>query len=99
MPVKARTVRLTPLAEADLEDIWIYTFDRWSLEQAERYVGDLVMAFERLARREWVGRPSRAGEGYWRYLVGSHVVFYRETAETLDVIRVLHQRMDVDRHL
>ncbi|MDW9232878.1 toxin ParE1 (plasmid) [Burkholderia cepacia] len=99
MPVKARTVRLTPLAEADLEDIWIYTFDRWSLEQAERYVGDLVMAFERLARREWVGRPSRAGDVYWRYLVGSHVVFYRETADTLDVIRVLHQRMDVDRHL
>ncbi|MGZ7177587.1 type II toxin-antitoxin system RelE/ParE family toxin, partial [Burkholderia gladioli] len=33
------------------------------------------------------------------YLVGFHVVFYRETTTTLDVIRVLHQRMDVDRHL
>lgn len=99
MPVDARAVRLTPLAEADLEDIWIYTLERWSLEQAEHYVSELSAAFERLARREWVGRPSRAGEGYWRYLVGSHVVFYRETAETLDVIRVLHQRMDVDRHL
>nr|WP_244101537.1 hypothetical protein [Burkholderia ambifaria] len=32
-------------------------------------------------------------------MVGSHVVFYRETAESLDVIRVLHQRMDVDRPL
>nr|WP_244098424.1 type II toxin-antitoxin system RelE/ParE family toxin [Burkholderia ambifaria] len=56
-------------------------------------------AFERLAPREWRGRPSRAGNGYWRYMVGSHVVFYRETADSLDVIRVLHQRMDVDRHL
>lgn len=99
MPVNARAVRLTPLAETDLEDIWIYTFERWSLEQAEHYVGELSAAFERLARGEWVGRPTRAGEGYSRYLVGSHVVFYRETAETLDVIRVLHQRMDVDRHL
>ncbi|AOI68737.1 type II toxin-antitoxin system RelE/ParE family toxin [Burkholderia ubonensis] len=99
MPVKARTVCLTPLAEADLEDIWTYTFERWSLEQAERYVGELAVAFEQLARRERVGRPSRAREGYLRYLVGSHVVFYRETTETLDVIRVLHQRMDVDRHL
>lgn len=71
----------------------------WSLKQAEHYVSELSAAFERLARREWVGGPSRAGEGHWRYLVGSHVVFYRETAETLDVIRVLHQRMDVDRHL
>nr|WP_323123832.1 hypothetical protein [Burkholderia alba] len=32
-------------------------------------------------------------------MVGSHVVFYRATTATLDVIRVLHQRMDVDRHL
>ncbi|RQX90173.1 type II toxin-antitoxin system RelE/ParE family toxin [Burkholderia stagnalis] len=99
MPVKARGVWLTPLAEADLEDIWTSTFEHWSVEQAEHYVSELVAAFERLARREWVGRPSRAGDGYRRYLVGSHVVFYRETAETLDVIRVLHQRMDVDRHL
>lgn len=99
MPVKARTVRLTPLAETDLEDIWTYTFERWSLEQAEHYVGELAAAFERLARGEWVGRSSRAGDGYRRYLVGAHVVFYRETTETLDVIRVLHQRMDVDRHL
>ncbi|KGE10506.1 type II toxin-antitoxin system RelE/ParE family toxin [Burkholderia gladioli] len=99
MPDKARAVRLTPLAEADLEDIWTYTFEQWSLEQAERYVGDLVEAFERLARGDWVGRSSRASDDYRRYLVGSHVVFYRETTTTLDVIRVLHQRMDVDRHL
>ncbi|MBU9518003.1 type II toxin-antitoxin system RelE/ParE family toxin [Burkholderia multivorans] len=99
MPVKARTVRLTPLAEADLEAIWAYTYERWSLDQAERYIGELSTAFERLARWESVGWPSRAGGNYSRYLVGSHVVFYRETTETLDVIRVLHQRMDVDRHL
>ncbi|QRR11759.1 type II toxin-antitoxin system RelE/ParE family toxin (plasmid) [Burkholderia sp. MS455] len=99
MSVKARTVRLTPLAEDDLEDIWAYTFERWSLELAEHYVGELAAAFDRLAAGEWVGRSSRAGDGCRRYPVGSHVVFYRETTETLDVIRVLHQRMDVDRHL
>ncbi len=55
MPVKARTVRLTPLAEADLEAIWAYTYERWSLDQAERYIGELSAAFERLARRESVG--------------------------------------------
>ncbi|KVE30153.1 plasmid stabilization protein ParE [Burkholderia singularis] len=99
MPAKVRVVRLTPLAETDLEEIWLYTFETWSIEQAERYVGELTAAFERLARGEWVGRPSRARDGYLRCLVGSHVVFFRETAHTLDVIRVLHQRMDVDRYL
>ncbi|MDP9586812.1 UNVERIFIED_ORG: plasmid stabilization system protein ParE [Burkholderia contaminans] len=29
--------------EADLEDIWAHTFERWSLEQAEHYVGELAL--------------------------------------------------------
>ncbi len=40
-----------------------------------------------------------AREGYLRYPVGAHVAFYRESERTLDVIRVLDQRMDVERHL
>lgn len=34
MPAKACAVRLTPLAQTDLEDIWMYTYERWSLAQA-----------------------------------------------------------------
>ncbi|WP_256732441.1 type II toxin-antitoxin system RelE/ParE family toxin [Burkholderia pseudomallei] len=87
MPAKARTVRLTPLAQTGLEDIWTYTYGRWSLEQVERYTGELATAFEELARGNKLGRPSRARDICLRYLIGSHVVFYRETTHTLDVIR------------
>nr|WP_244103058.1 type II toxin-antitoxin system RelE/ParE family toxin [Burkholderia gladioli] len=52
-----------------------------------------------MAQGDWVGQPSHARDEYRRYLAGSHVVFYRETTTTLDMIRVLHQRMDVDRHV
>jgi plasmid stabilization system protein ParE len=31
--------------------------------------------------------------------VGSHIVFYRFTGARLDVIRILHRRMDVASHL
>ena len=34
-----------------------------------------------------------------RYGIGSHVLFYVESAEGVDVIRILHQRMDPTRHL
>ncbi|WP_075122901.1 type II toxin-antitoxin system RelE/ParE family toxin [Burkholderia paludis] len=61
MPVKSRTVRLTPPAETDLEGIWSYTVERWSPEQAERYVGEFAAAFERLACGEWLGRPRKSG--------------------------------------
>jgi toxin ParE1/3/4 len=35
--------------------------------------------------------------GLRRALAGSHVVFFREDAEAVTVVRVLHQRMDVGR--
>jgi toxin ParE1/3/4 len=99
MPKNNRVLRLTPLAEADLEDIWRYTFEQWSLEQANRYHNDLVSTMQALARGDKSGRVCPVRDGYLQYAAGSHILFYRETAGTLDVIRVLHQRMDIDRHL
>ena len=99
MAARGRAVQLTPLAESDLEDIWHYTFAHWSLEQANRYHRDLVATMEALAQGDKTGRVCTVRDGYWRYAVGSHVIFYQETDQTLDVIRVLHQRMDVERHL
>lgn len=99
MAASGRKLRLTPLAEDDLEDIWRYTVSHWSLEQANRYHRDLVATMEALARGDKAGRICTVREGYLQYAAGSHIVFYRETEHTLDVTRVLHQRMDVDRHL
>jgi toxin ParE1/3/4 len=94
-----RDYRLSPLAEADLEDIWLYTFKTWSLEQADSYQADLVVAFEGLARGHKKGRPVDIHEGYFKYPVGLHLVFYKVDDLHIDVIRVLHQRMDAWRHL
>lgn len=91
--------RLSPRAETDLEEIWSYTAERWSLVQAERYHAMIVAGFEKLASGEKRGRPSDIRAGYLCYPVGSHRVFYTISETGLDVIRVLHQRMDVSRHL
>lgn len=99
MPVRQRQLRLRPLAEADLEEIWFYTVEHWSIEQADIYVRDLVATMEHLARGDKTGRLCIVMEGYFQYAVGSHIVFYRVTDTALDVTRVLHQRMDVERHL
>jgi toxin ParE1/3/4 len=99
MAIRGRTCQLTPLARADLENIWNYTADTWSPEQADKYISEFVTAFAAIAAGERKGRliPERAG--YLKYAVGSHLVFYREGEATIDVVRVLHQRMDVERHL
>lgn len=99
MPGKPHCLRLSPLAEADLEDIWVYTRRRWSLAQAESYHTDLMSVMEQLAAGQKEGRRCDIRDGYFKCPAGSHVIFYRLSGINLDVIRILHQRMDVERHL
>jgi toxin ParE1/3/4 len=92
---------LSPAAQADLEQIWDYTHDRWGVDQAEEYLRELQRAIERAAANPRIGRDcDEIRPGYRKLAAGSHTLFYRVTAEgRIDVVRVLHQRMDVDRHL
>jgi toxin ParE1/3/4 len=91
--------RLTPLAEDDLDGIWSYTLLEWSYEQAENYYDDIIDAIEKLAAGERQGRAVSIRDGYQKYIIGKHLVFFRQSDSGIDVIRILHQRMDVDRHL
>jgi toxin ParE1/3/4 len=91
---------LSPAAQVDLEQIWDFTHDRWGVDQAEEYLRELQRAIERAAANPLIGRACvEIRPGYRKLAAGSHVLFYRVTAEGIDVARVLHQRMDVDRHL
>lgn len=92
--------RLTPAAQQDLSGIWDFTQERWDVHQAQTCISEIRAAIERVAEDPTRGRacdPIRAG--YRRYAIGSHLVFYVETDDTVDVIRLLHQRMDPSRHL
>lgn len=92
--------RLTPAAQRDLSSIWDLTHDRWDVRQAETYVNEIRAAIERIADDPGRGRAcDEIREGYRRYSIGSHLVFYLVTTEGVDVIRILHQRMDPTRHL
>jgi len=91
--------RLYPLAQTDLEDIWSYTASRWSVEQAASYHASIVVAFDDLATGRRHGRPSDIRAGYFRFAIGSHLIFYRRAEAGIDVVRILHQRMDASQHL
>jgi toxin ParE1/3/4 len=93
-------VVFSPRAQADLDEIWEYTADRWDIQQADTYLRDLVLACSAVASGARKGRD--AGDiraGYFKITVVSHVVFYKERDGIMDVIRVLHQQMDMTRHL
>jgi toxin ParE1/3/4 len=95
----AKAYRLSPLAESDLEEIWLYTFKHWSTQQANTYHHNLIEAFEGLANGTKKGRPTNVLPHFKKYLCGSHMIYFQDYPNHLDVIRILHQRQDVERHL
>ncbi len=92
--------RLSPRAQADIEEIWDYTAARWGLDQAEIYLRQIMAAIETVAAAPNRGRScADVRAGYWKYPVGSHTLFYRNTTNGVEIMRILHMRMDFGRHL
>jgi toxin ParE1/3/4 len=90
---------LSPRAIADLEEIWRYSEANWSAVQADRYHAAIVETFEDLASGQRTALPAPVRPGYLKCPVGAHLVYFRATETALVVVRILHQRMDVGRHL
>lgn len=92
--------RLTPAAERDLAAIWIYTFQRWGVEQANRYIDILTEAFAGLSKSPQAAPAcDQIRPGYRRRSVERHVIYFRITAYGIAIVRVLHERRDALRHL
>ena len=91
---------LSPRAKIDLSEIWDYSLLQWGVGQAEKYVRELWSAMETAAsdstKSVTVGDVRR---GYRKSRSGSHVIFFKATDCGIDVVRILHQRMDFERHL
>ena len=91
---------LSPAAQTDLEEIWDYTVSRWGEAQAERYTRDIKATCEALSRGTLVGLSAEdIRAGYRKIGVGSHVMYYSERSGSLEIVRILHRRMDVARHM
>lgn len=91
---------LTPAALADLDDIWDYTETTWGPVQAETYVRSIADLCAGLADGSRISKSAEAiRAGYRKASVGRHVVFFRTAPDQITVVRILHQRMDVDAQL
>ncbi len=92
--------RLTPAAERDLENIWLYTRQQWGEELADRYTAILANAFAELAQApKTVPSCDHIRRGYRRRSVERHMIYFRVTDYGIAIVRVLHDRMDALRHL
>ncbi len=86
----------------DLEKIWLYTFETWSLNQANRYFNLLMDEIEYLIVNPKSGKDhSHVRKGYFSSKVKSHLIFYKINSKDneLEIIRILHQQMDIESRL
>ena len=84
----------------DLEEIWFYTFTNWSLEQADKYHSLLIKEIDFLVTNPQSGKMlDHLRKGYRSSKVNSHYIFYRFTSQELEIVRILHESMDIPNRL
>lgn len=91
---------IAPAAKNDLKEIYQYGLRQWGQAQSESYLSTLKKQFWLLTQQPLTGteRPELLQDT--RSLpIESHTLFYRVTANRVEIIRVLHGRQDPQRHL
>ncbi|MFN5372099.1 MAG: type II toxin-antitoxin system RelE/ParE family toxin [Bacteroidia bacterium] len=93
--------KLSIEAANDLEKIWVYTLENWSVEQVERYLNLTFDEIDYLCKAPNSGfEIGKIRKGDRRSKVKSHLIFYKinHKLNQLEVIRVLHEMMEIEHH-
>ena len=89
-----------PRAKEDLKGIWRYSFNEWGEAQADKYLAEIEARVAQLKHNPKLGKPrDNLRRGYRSLRVNQHIVYYVLTPSAIRIVRVLHARMDPDRHL
>lgn len=96
--MRNQNYRISEKAIKDLEIIWIYTFEKYTPEQADRYYNLIINEIEFISKYFNTGKTmDHIRKGYRASVVKSHLIFYRMGQNNkVEIIRILHQRMDVE---
>ena len=92
---------LTYSALKDLNEIWNYTCDNWSEQQADLYYTLIITTCQKLAENPILGKKyEKVNRELFSYKAGEHLIFFRIINQTeIEVIRFLHSKMDLRSHL
>ncbi|MCZ8143709.1 type II toxin-antitoxin system RelE/ParE family toxin [Flavobacterium sp.] len=95
------TFRISAKAREDIDTIWRYTFENWSLNQANYYYRLLFQEINTIVSDVNCGKDiGFIKPGYRQFKVKSHLIIYRIAEDGIvEVIRVLHQMMDISNQI
>lgn len=92
------------ISEKALEDInaiWLYTAQNWSVEQANRYYNLIFDEIEFISNNFEMAQDFGKLRKSYRYSkIKSHLIFFKKNKfNEIEVIRVLHEQMDIENRL
>ena len=91
---------LTPQAENDLEEIYVYTSLNWGIEQADRYQDDLYRGIQLILEDHDLGMEYPFSNfDYRRLHINRHLIFYRIEDDECRIIRILHDLTNLKQHM
>ena len=81
----------------DLIEIWDYTVENWSENQAEKYYILIMASCMDLANNPQLGKSYKiVSQNLLGYKCGEHIIFFQEIVENEnEIARVLHGMMDL----
>ncbi len=95
-----KPLRLSSSAKKDLQGIATDTLQEWGAVQKKRYLDLIKKSFQTLSTMGNIGKKRNDIEqGLYAYSIKKHTVYFRETDQEYIVLRILHSRMDPERHL
>lgn len=89
--------RLSSAATADLSDIWDYVADAGSADIADKVIGDIRSALERIGESPGIGhfREDVVGPNYKVYVVFRYSIIYKYGIKPVGIARILHSARDM----
>jgi toxin ParE1/3/4 len=98
--MKALPYVISKKAISDLEEIWLYTVGKWSIEQADRYYNLIFDEIAFICKNPKTGKQmGHVRQNYHAAKVKSHLIFYKIENDKIQIVRILHERVDIDNRL
>jgi toxin ParE1/3/4 len=97
MTERRRPAIWSPEAISDLETIWDYYARAPGIAAAEKLIREIVALVETIEQHPMIGRArDEVRKGLRSMAASPHVVFYRVTDDTPEIVRVLDGRQDIE---
>ena len=78
--------RLSKKALEDIDKIWLYSVETWSVEQADRYFNSIFDEIEFLSKNPFSGKDyGHLRKNYRCSRVQSHLIFYRISSSKSEI--------------